>query len=180
MSRKDYLTGVRDRLVNDVLIYFDKLDDEAKNGSFVGFWGSARLIFPVIEAVAKTIYKPSRKTGEDNRVQKLLRSLDVEYPELVWQMYRNSLAHNDHLAHIEYGKRSVKWSVTTSAGGAIMGHIFKDGVIHIDTRKLFNDFYNFLEHEISMSKTSVYVKTGLRVGRKYGGELRREVDELST
>jgi hypothetical protein len=178
MSRVDYLTGVRSRLADDVSIYFEKLDDEAATGNLVGFWGSARLLFPVIEAVAKTIYRPA--LGTDNRVQRLLRSLGIEYPELVWQMYRNSLSHNDHLAHIAHGNRTVKWSITASAGGATMGHIFMSGVIHIDTRKLFDDFCLFLDKEITTANTNVYVKTGLYVGRKYGGELFKEVDSFAT
>jgi len=103
MTRKQYLEGVKGRLVNDVGTYFAMIDTEGSKGNMVGFWGSARLIFPVIEAVAKTIYRKGK--GEDVRVPRLLKQLNIPHPDVVWQMYRNSLAHSDHLAHIKYGQK---------------------------------------------------------------------------
>jgi hypothetical protein len=102
MTKKQYLEGVKGRLVNDVGTYFAMVDTEGSKGNMVGFWGSARLVFPVIEAVSKTI---NRKSGRDDvRVTRLLKELNIPYPDVVWQMYRNSLAHSDHLVHISSGK----------------------------------------------------------------------------
>lgn len=174
MSRKQYLEGVKTRLVNDVGTYFAMIDVEGSKGNMVGFWGSARLIFPVVEAVAKTIY---RKRGtDDKRVVRLLKELNILYPDVVWQMYRNSLAHSDHLVHISRGSsKTIGWSVTASAGGVSTGHIFAGNMVHIDTRRLYEDFLNFLDQEIAQSKTNVYVKTGLNVGIKYRGNLQSEI-----
>ncbi len=173
MTKKQYLEGVKGRLVNDVGTYFTAIDVEGSNGNMVGFWGSARLIFPVIEATAKTIYRPSGK--EDNRVPRLLQKLGIPYPNIVWQMYRDSLAHSDHLVHITKGSRTIGWSVTASAGGISTGHIFAGSTVHIDTRRLYEDFLTFLDQEIAQATTSIYIKTGLKVGQKYKGQLQSEI-----
>lgn len=170
-TRKEYLEGVKSRLVNDVGTYFATIDTEASKRNYIGFWGSARLIFPVIEAVADTIY---RKDGKE----RLLKELNIEYPEIVWQMYRNSLAHSDRLIHIKKGNKTIIWSVTASAGGIMIGHIFKGNTVHIDTRRLYEDFLSFLDKEIAISTTSIYDKNGLAVGRKYQGELGSEIDRF--
>jgi hypothetical protein len=177
MTKKQYLEGVKGRLVNDVGTYFAMVDTEGSKGNMVGFWGSARLIFPVIEAVAKTIY---RKSGHDDvRVTRLLKELNIPYPDVVWQMYRHALAHSDNLAHISNGKKkTISWSVTASAGGATTGHFFKGNVVHLDTRRLYDDFLAFLDSQITQATTRVYVKTGINVGRKYQGKLRSEVDNF--
>lgn len=174
MPKKQYLEGVKGRLINDVGTYFSTIDDEGSKGNMVGFWGSARLIFPVIEAVAKTIYRKGK--GEDNRVPRLLKQLNIPYPDVVWQMYRNSLAHSDHLVHISKGSRTINWSVTASAGGVSTGHFFMHDQVHIDTRRLYEDFLAFIDTQIAEASTNVYVKTGLYVGRKYQGNLKSEID----
>lgn len=173
MPKKQYLEGVKDRLINDVGTYFAMVDTEGSKGNMVGFWGSARLIFPVIEAVAKTLYRKSGK--EDKRVPKLLRKLGILYPDVVWQMYRNSLAHSDHLVRISMGSKTISWSVTASAGGISTGHIFAGNMVHIDTRRLYEDLLAFLDKEIARAKTGLHVKTALKVGRKYTGDLSTEI-----
>ena len=94
MSKSQYLEGVKERLINDVGTYFTMVDIESSKGNMVGFWGSARLIFPVVEAVSKTIYRKGKGKGDDVRVPRLLKQLNIPYPDVVWQMYRNSLAHS--------------------------------------------------------------------------------------
>lgn len=173
MPKRVYLEGVRDRLINDVGTYYQKIDEEGSRGNMVGFWGSARLIFPVIEAVAKTIYR--QRGLQDKRIVKLLSLLGIHYPNLVWQMYRHSLSHSDHLVHVEKGDKTISWSITASAGGISTGHIFGLGVIHIDTRRLYEDFINFLNSEIDSSTTNVYVKTGIKINSRYQGEIISEI-----
>jgi len=174
MSKSQYLEGVKERLINDVGTYFSMIDVEGSKGNMVGFWGSARLIFPVVEAVAKTIYRKGK--GNDVRVPRLLKQLNIPYPDVVWQMYRNSLAHSDHLVHISKGSRTINWSVTASAGGVSTGHFFIHDQVHLDTRRLYEDFLAFLDIEIARATTNVYVKTGVSVGSKYSGRFGAEVD----
>ena len=176
MSKSQYLEGVKERLINDVGTYFSMIDVEGSQGNMVGFWGSARLIFPVVEAVSKTIYRKGK--GDDVRVPRLLKQLNIPYPDVVWQMYRNSLAHSDHLVHISKGSRTINWSVTASAGGISTGHFFLHDQVHLDTRRLYEDFLSFLDAEIAKATTNVYVKTGIKVGSKYSGRFSAEVDSF--
>jgi len=176
MSKSQYLEGVKERLINDVGTYFSMVDVEGSKGNMVGFWGSARLIFPVVEAVSKTIYRKGK--GDDIRVPRLLKQLNIPYPDVVWQMYRNSLAHSDHLVHISKGSRTINWSVTASAGGISTGHFFLHDQVHLDTRRLYEDFLSFLDIEIATATTNVYVKTGINVGRKYSGRFGAEIDSF--
>jgi hypothetical protein len=176
MSKSQYLEGVKERLINDVGTYFSMVDVEGSKGNMVGFWGSARLIFPVVEAVSKTIYRKGK--GDDIRVPRLLKQLNIPYPDVVWQMYRNSLAHSDHLVHISKGSRTINWSVTASAGGISTGHFFLHDQVHLDTRRLYEDFLSFLDIEIATATTNVYVKTGINVGSKYGGRFGTEIDSF--
>ncbi len=176
MSKSQYLEGVKERLINDVGTYFSMVDVEGSKGNMVGFWGSARLIFPVVEAVSKTIYRKGK--GDDVRVPRLLKQLNIPYPDVVWQMYRNSLAHSDHLVHISKGGRTINWSVTASAGGISTGHFFLHDQVHLDTRRLYEDFLSFLDIEIAKATTNVYVKTGINVGTKYKGRFGTEIDSF--
>ena len=176
MSKSQYLEGVKERLINDVGTYFSMIDVEGSKGNMVGFWGSARLIFPVVEAVAKTIYRKGK--DDDVRVPRLLKQLNIPYPDVVWQMYRNSLAHSDHLVHISKGSRTINWSVTASAGGISTGHFFLHDQVHLDTRRLYEDFLSFLDIEIAKASTNVYVKTGIKVGTKYKGRFGTEIDSF--
>jgi len=176
MPKKTYLEGVKGKLVDDVGAYFTMIDVEGSKGNMVGFWGSARLIFPVIEAVAKTIYRNGK--GHDVPVTRLLKQLDIPYPDVVWEMYRNSLAHTDHLGHISKGTRTINWSITASAGGVSAGHFFKYDQVHIDTRRLYEVLLTFLDEQITEATSNVYVQTGISVGRKYQGRLGTEIDNF--
>jgi len=176
MPKAVYLDGVKERLINDVGAYFTMIDVEGSKGKMVGFWGSARLVFPVIDAVAKTIYRNGK--GDDVRVTRLLKQLNIPYPDVVWQMYRNSLAHSDQLVHISKGNRTIKWSVTASAGGVSTGHFFMHDQVHIDTRRLYEDLLKFLDKQIAIATTNVYVKTGINVGMKYKGRLGTDIDNF--
>jgi len=174
MQKKLYLEGVRNRLISDVGAYFNMIDNEHDKGNRIGFWGSVRLIFPIIEAVAKTIYR--KRINDDIRVPKLLKELNISYPNIVWNMYRNSLTHSDNLIHISKGKnKTIHWSLTTSAGNTSAGHFFTNNQVHIDTRSLYEDLLVFLDDQISNATTTVYVKSGIHVGRKYQGELNAEI-----
>lgn len=174
MKKADYLRGAKGRLENDVGPYFDKLSELAAEKKYVGFWGTARLIFPVIEATADVIY---RKTGaKEDRPQRLLRKLDVPYPHLVWQMYRNSLMHSDYLVSIRHNGKKIGWSI----GYGMNAHIIKEGSIHIDTRKLYDDLLAFLESEANLAgNKSVYAKTGIHFRRNTVEPYKSELKDLA-
>lgn len=87
-------------------------------------------------------------------------------------------AHSDHLVHISKGSRTINWSVTASAGGISTGHFFLHNQVHLDTRRLYEDFLSFLDIEIAKATTNVYVKTGINVGSKYKGRFGTEIDSF--
>ncbi len=74
--------------------------------------------------------------------------------------------------------KTISWSVTASAGGFSTGHIFMGNIVHLDTRRLYEDFLAFLDTEIAHATKNVYIKSGLNVGRGYKGELGAEVDNF--
>lgn len=169
MLKKDYLEGVRGRLSNDVGVYFNAIEREAQNNNHVGFFGAVRLLMPTIEAVASTTFKGQRKK------QRLLLKLNVEYPELVWQGFRHSLAHNDHLGVIHYRGKKVSWSTSHSG----LGHIFQSGQIHIDTRSLYNSLVDYLDNEIKNADNKhVYVNVGVRYRNKASNRVKKELKDI--
>jgi len=138
MNKKQFLTGVLGRLRNDVGTYLDfvtQRNSEMAEG--VGFWGSIRLLMPVIETVANA-YKQTPESLLGNE-------LGVATPSLAWILYRHSLAHNDLLQHGQYDGVSASWGVSMLG----MNHIMRSGIVSIDTLKLYGDFVAFLEREIA-------------------------------
>ena|ERR1039458_1694987 len=169
MTKKEYLSGVKSRLQNDVKIYFDAIEAESQRGNHVGFFGAVRLLMPTIEAVASTIYRGERKT------QRLLEKLGIQYPELVWQGFRHSLSHNDHLGVIIYRGKKVSWSTSTIG----MPHIFTSGQIHIDTKTLYESLLEIIDQQIARAdNTHVYVIVGVRYSTKASQRVKSQLREL--
>ena len=124
---------------------------------------------PTIEAIASTTFRGQRKK------QKLLLKLGVKYPELVWQGFRHSLAHNDHLGVIHYRGKKVSWSTSHSG----LGHIFQSGQIHIDTRSLYNSLIEYLNKEIEDADgKNVYVNVGIRYRNKVSNRIKDELKAI--
>lgn len=110
MSRSAFLSSVVQRLRNDIGPYFETIRTVyARDGKGVGFWALARMIFPVVEAVSTVIYRAGSRSGGTRERQpvRLLRELGFEYPNLVWEMYRHTLMHNDEMASATYQGRRV-------------------------------------------------------------------------
>jgi hypothetical protein len=171
MLKRDYLEGVKNRLENDVKVYIEAVEQEATQGRFVGFFGIIRLLMPTIEAIATTIYRGERKT------QRLLEKLGFDYPDLVWQSFRHSLMHNDHLGEIQYRGQRITWG--TSITG--MSHIMQHGQIHIDSKKLYEDLIGFLNTEIAATgSTHVYVKIGVKYRSKVSKRIKAQAKTILT
>ncbi len=169
MLKRDYLQGVKSRLENDVKVYIEAIEQEATRGRFVGFFGIIRLLMPTVEAIATTVYRGERRT------QRLLEKLGFEYPELVWQSFRHSLMHNDHLGEIRYRGHRITWG--TSITG--MDHIMAHGQIHIDSKRLYEDLITFLDSEIAAtSSTHVYVKVGVKYRSKVSKRIKSQAKSV--
>jgi hypothetical protein len=169
-----FLSRVRERLLNDVGPYFDLAHRiHRRTGRGVGFWASARMVFPVVEGVATVIYR-SRAKGKPP--VRLLEKLGIKFPNLAWEMYRHTLMHNDEMASAAYRGRTVRWGITL--GG---GHSWPKGRLRIDTKKLYVDLLKFLEREIMSSHKNnahVWVKDSFRFNTAFARATRNEALRL--
>jgi hypothetical protein len=174
--RSTFLSNVRRRLVNDVGPYFTTIQAvHDQTGKGIGFWALARMIFPVVEAISTVIYRTGTKERPSVR---LLRELGFEYPNLVWEMYRHTLMHNDEMASASYRGRRITWGI-----GIGTGHFWNNGRLHIDAAKLYNDLIEFLDHEAlrRRSKTShVWIKESFRFNTGFSRATRDEALRLGS
>lgn len=141
VNKKVFLTGVLTRLQNDVGTYLDfVVNRNNTTGVGVGFWGSVRLLMPVIEAVCNVYPQYKQKQADF-----LANELGVAAPGLVWTLFRHSLVHNDVIQHGNYNGTDASWGLSMMG----QGHIIKHGHIGLDTLQLYNDLVAFLEREIA-------------------------------
>jgi hypothetical protein len=113
-QRIDFMNDVKGRLENDVGPYFDCIEEVYRRTQrYVGFWALPRMLFPIIEAVATTVFRRSKAGAPAVR---LLRRLGLQYPALTWEMYRNVLMHGDELLVATYRGYSVRWAVAIGDG----------------------------------------------------------------
>ena len=169
--KNDFMRDVKGRLENDVGPYFDCVEAIYKRtGRGVGFWALTRMLFPVIEAVATTIFRTSNAGPPPVR---LLRCLGLRYPKLVWEIYRNVLMHGDELLVATYKDHRVSWNVTI--GG---GHDASHGTLRIDLRKLYDDMLQYLDNEANDQRNvhlSVWVKDGFRFTTAAASSTKKEM-----
>ncbi len=141
MSKKLFLADVLGRLKNDVGTYLDfVIKRGTATGVGVGFWGSVRLLMPVIEAVCNAY--PQYKQKQANF---LANELGVAAPNLVWTIFRHSLIHNDIIQYGAYNGITTSWSLMMFG----RDHTIKQQQIGLDTLKLYNDLVSFLEREVA-------------------------------
>jgi len=102
------LEKTKERLINDVGIYFDAINQtyqsEAKK---VGFFGSIRLLVPVIEHLTFLLYQSRNAIFRD----KVLLELGLKYPEITWQIFRHPLIHGDEMGVINMGNQTIRWGI---------------------------------------------------------------------
>lgn len=153
MQRVEFLKGALERLENEVGIYYKLLEEKKQSDpSFVrgvGFWGSIRMLMPVVEAVSSV---------QNISPQELLGSLNIKTPYLVWDLFRHSLIHNDFLQHGKYQSYDVGWGVLMVG----QGHIFHPSNIGIDVISLYKDLKYYLETEVLKNdQTEVLIEVGV-------------------
>ena len=177
MPRADFLRSVAGRLRNDVGPYFETIRAEyCRTRTGIGFWALARMIFPVVEAVASVIYRTGRtRRGPRERPPvRLLRELGFEYPNLVWEMYRHTLMHNDEMASASYQGRVVTWGIRVGEG-----HHCSNGRLWIDAEQLYTDLLAFLDREATAPGSSrVWVKESFRFNTAFSRVTRDEMLRL--
>ena len=176
-KRVKYLSDVKRRLEEDVGSYFtcaEEVRRTSKRG--IGLWALIRMLFPIIESVSQVTSKGSKKFNiQSGKQVRLLRKLGFEYPNLIWQMYRHALIHNDKLMSLRYHGRQIDWSL--SIGDSRQ---YESGVINLDLKQLYNDLVAYLDHEIAQSKQkSVWVRDVCVLTSQAKRELREEFDRFS-
>ena len=158
LKKSVFLKGVRERLKNEVGIYYKLLADaHSKDPDFpkVGFWAGIRLMMPVIEALSSTLMRETSKDKRPKPVRFMQKYLNIEYPYLVWEIYRHSLAHTDEMRGASYKRKRVYWGVSIG----IDDHFFVDGQMNIDITKLYDDLLKHLDQSIKFASGNVYVES---------------------
>lgn len=153
-SLKDELIKIRGRLINEAGTYIEAILNHNKTHNYeVGFFGSVRVIVPIIDHLTFIIYRDRSRKSRN----KLLKDLGIKYPELVWHIFRHSLIHGDVPCQITMGKQVITWFIklhNTEHEYEILNGNFKSStnrpletpiVIHLDIIKLYNDLVNYLE-----------------------------------
>lgn len=99
MSKKDFIDSILIKLhaIYALIEYTEKSAEIPSEGKFNfcdgGIVGLVRMIFPLIEIVS--FRKP----------QKLLSTLNIQYPYIVWAAFRDGLIHNNWFISLEYKRR---------------------------------------------------------------------------
>jgi hypothetical protein len=180
ISKYDFLTGVHERLKNDVEPYFDLIEKiNRETGRAIGFWALVRMIFPIIEAVGSVIHKGVSDKGgikiSINKHLKLMDELKVPCSGLVWEIYRHSLMHGDRPRKAVYRKQKVNWELRI--GG---GHQVKHNCLAIDVQKCYVDFLSFLDIEIKRAgKKKIWIEDEILFTNKISKRLKSEFKLLS-
>lgn len=132
------------RINKDIYPYVDLIREHIKaSQEGIGNFSLARMIFPVIEAVAR----PLGKTP-----QQLMHELRVPYPYLCWSMYRDGFTHNDEFISAEYSEgpdiHSAYPSIVLGVEGHIITHSVHGNQVVISLMKLLEDLRSYVERNI--------------------------------
>lgn len=143
------LCGILSRMRNDVEPYIELMSKPAPDGRSSGFWGCARLLMPVIEAVSKLYYQQEK--GGSAAILFLKRQLGYTTPKLIWQIFRHGLMHNDIPPTIRYGTKVINWQLSFREPTISLKKM--KGVLEINLNDLYNKLYNFLLEETTKNNT---------------------------
>ncbi|MDO8650227.1 MAG: hypothetical protein Q7K33_02850 [Candidatus Berkelbacteria bacterium] len=114
MTNSEAYLNVRNRLKDEVGNIIDNLVI-LYPGAGGGYWALARLLFPVIESIGSLKYgnRSTSKNLTDIFENELacVNPKYASYSQVIAQMYRNSLIHQDELRSISYEGKIIHWSV---------------------------------------------------------------------
>jgi hypothetical protein len=182
VSKSAFLEEILNRLKDDVDPYFEKLKELNDSGKYPGNWAVVRMIMPVIEEVATTT-ELEITDHENDRVCKLLERLDIPYPNVVWDIYRNGLSHSERPFGLEYKGKSIIWSMSVDWDDPDeKNHSVSGQVIHINFKTLYEDFKIFIVEEqkdlgVKKPDPTLRIKIG-KIYENYSGPLKDELEAL--
>jgi len=173
VSKKQYLKNILARLDTEYIQILNLVTEHnLKHERGIGFWSLARIIFPVIEAVATTVGKRKEDFLE--------KDLQVPFGHLVWEIYRHALMHSDELRYAVYKEKTISWAI--HLGNENIGHIVAKQIdsthhttIHLAVPKLYYDLQTFLIEEIAKSNSS---KITVQVGVHFPSHKSKVIEEL--
>ncbi len=144
ISQKKYLTDVLNRLNNDVYPYIDLIRHHIKTRhEGIGNFSLARMIFPIVEAVAIPL---------DKSPQKLLEEIRVPYPYLCWSIYRDGFTHNDEFIFAEFVENGNTMNafpnIVLGYEGRIIVHSVHGNEVVISLMKIAEDLREYVERKI--------------------------------
>jgi len=177
ISKREFLEGVKGRLENEVGIYLRLLaEKQAQDPNFpkVGCFAGVRLLMPVVDALSSVLMRSSRTDPRPNAVRFLERELEIEYPYVLWEMYRHSLIHTDKIRSLRYRSNRVSWGISIG----LDGHFFVGGQTQVDITKLYQDLIAFLEREIPNATGHVYEEGLVVYNRHIPERLKREINDI--
>lgn len=172
VNYKKYLSGVKERFHEGLGPYFDII---IKSPTEAGAFNLIRAIVPVIEIVAR-----AQGIGIDD----LLSRLGVPAPNLMWNLYRDVLSHNDRWMNVKIGAKYIEPSIWISLGGTVGSinmHIVnhRTGTHTLNVGTLYHDLLEYLEREIEAADEDK--KIDIIAGIEYlEGTEREEVQRIIT
>jgi hypothetical protein len=142
IPRAEYLRAIRGRLQGEVGVIVDYLEHRNRNEPPVGFFALARLVLPIVEAVAKS---------EKRHPSHLLEDLGQGTPWLSWDLYRNAFSHGDEFLAARAGSTAVGSGLVFSRhtdDQAVVDQLARDGRT-FDPARAYRRLLGYLDEQIA-------------------------------
>jgi len=175
ITKRQFLEEVKQRLENEVGTYLHCLERrgiEDRNAQAVGFWAGIRLLMPVIDALSEVLIRSNRGDQRPKPVRFMDTYLGIQYPFLIWEIYRHSLIHGDLPRWVKYRGHQISWGLQIGPTG--VGHDYWPDRINLDITKLYEDLLSFLNREVHVANGNVYQEIGVRFGNGIQPMLKEE------
>jgi len=133
-------------------------------------------MMPVIDSLSSVLMKKTRTDERPKAVRFMEKELDIEFPFIVWEMFRHTLMHGDEMRVLEYRKKRVGWGVSMGLGS----HRTISGHYGIDLNKLYDDLVDYLDREIQICQGHVYVEHKVKYKKNIQERLKKEMADIQS
>lgn len=138
---KQYLQTIQERLKREVdpyIAYIQEHHEADPDAPISGFFSLIRMVMPVVDTVA---------TVQGVQPPAILKSLGAPAPNLMWNLYRDMLLHNDELM---FGAVEG-WGIPTGIGITFEGEkypeIFETDYRLLDIGHLYRELLTYLDDQ---------------------------------
>ena len=149
---KKYLQHVRSRLemeVSPYITYIQELHKADPEAPLPGFFSLVRMVMPVVDAVA---------TVQGVEPPTILAALGAPAPNLMWNLYRDMLLHNDELMFGAVGGRGIATGIGVTFEGEKYPDIFKTDYRFLDIGHLYRQLLEYLDEQSDNASKDKVVK----------------------